>query len=279
MRKRSDIDLVASETERLRIKETLRERQKQKQAIAVEDAKKLKYQGKPEKSVEIAFAALEESRQIFGEKSLEHMPIYFVLAEANLELGRNKKAEEYLVAAHWNLLKHLPSAVDTSKPDETQDEETQQLLDNFKSNLHKSFGQLFKDLGRFQEALREVTSNIFIESKVKGPEHHSLTESYNLMAQIFSKQGKPEEAMSFNLQVTLIWKKFIDECGLLEEIPAKEVEIQGGSELVRKIHEEMSEALGSEHATVVETRHILQGMYDLLDRKRRENAAKASQEE
>lgn len=207
------------------------------------------------------------------------MPIYFVLAEGNLELGRKKKAEEYLVAAHWNLLKHLPSAVDTNKPDETQDEETQQLLDNFKSRLHKSFGRLFKDLGRFQEALREVTSNIFLESKVKGPEHYSLAQSYNLMGQIFENQTKPEEAMSFSLQVTLIWKKFIEECANLDEVPAEEVEIEEGCDLVRKIQEEMSEQMGAEHATVVETRHILQGLFDLVDRKRRENAAKASSEE
>jgi hypothetical protein len=207
------------------------------------------------------------------------MPIYFILADGNLDLGRNKKAEEYLVAAHWNLLKHLPSAVDTNKPDEDQDEETVKQLESFRSNLHKSFGRLFMELGRFHEALREVTSNIFLESKVKGPEHYSLAQSYNLMGQIFEKQSRPEEAMGFSLQVTLIWKKFIEECAGLEEIPADEVEIEAGVALVDKIVREMAEQMGSEHATVVETRRIFLGLNDLMDRKRRESPSRVSQED
>tara|TARA_B110000503_G_C6830695_1_gene282674 strand:+ start:132 stop:356 length:225 start_codon:yes stop_codon:yes gene_type:complete len=46
--------------------------------------------------------------KIFLEGSIELLPAYFVLAEANICHGgsRLKKAEEFLIAAHWNLLKH-----------------------------------------------------------------------------------------------------------------------------------------------------------------------------
>ena len=45
--------------------------------------------------------------RIFYENSLELLPAYFILAEANIGLGgpRLKKAEEFLIAAYWNLLK------------------------------------------------------------------------------------------------------------------------------------------------------------------------------
>ena len=46
--------------------------------------------------------------KVFMEDSIELLPAYFVLAEANICLGstRLKKAEEFLIAAYWNLLKY-----------------------------------------------------------------------------------------------------------------------------------------------------------------------------
>lgn len=46
--------------------------------------------------------------KIFMEDSIELLPAYFVLAEANIVNvpPRLKKAEEFLIAAYWNLLKH-----------------------------------------------------------------------------------------------------------------------------------------------------------------------------
>ena len=42
-----------------------------------------------------------------NEKSVELLPAYFILAEANIGMGgtKLKKAEEFLIAANWNLLK------------------------------------------------------------------------------------------------------------------------------------------------------------------------------
>ena len=38
---------------------------------------------------------------------MELLPAYFILAEANIGMGGSKlkKAEEFLIAANWNLLK------------------------------------------------------------------------------------------------------------------------------------------------------------------------------
>ena len=45
---------------------------------------------------------------VFTDGSVELLPAYFVLAEANICLGGNrlKKAEEFLIAAYWNKLKY-----------------------------------------------------------------------------------------------------------------------------------------------------------------------------
>ena len=44
---------------------------------------------------------------MFTQKSIELLPAYFILAEANIGMGgaKLKKAEEFLIAANWNLLK------------------------------------------------------------------------------------------------------------------------------------------------------------------------------
>lgn len=48
--------------------------------------------------------------KIFEDKDLELLPAYLLLAEANICMGGMKlgKAEEFLIAANWNLLKHEP---------------------------------------------------------------------------------------------------------------------------------------------------------------------------
>lgn len=48
------------------------------------------------------------NQNVFMEDSIELLPAYFVLAEANICHGgtRLKKAEEFLIAAYWNLLKY-----------------------------------------------------------------------------------------------------------------------------------------------------------------------------
>lgn len=45
---------------------------------------------------------------IFEDDAMELLPAYLVLAEANICLGSSKlkKAEEFLIAAYWNLLKN-----------------------------------------------------------------------------------------------------------------------------------------------------------------------------
>ena len=82
--------------------------------------------------------------KIFGENSIELLPAYFILAEANINMGgsRLKKAEEFLIAAYWNLLKFNS---DENEKNAGQEEAlvTKEEIERYKASLHKNFGRLF----------------------------------------------------------------------------------------------------------------------------------------
>lgn len=84
--------------------------------------------------------------KVFGENSIELLPAYFILAEANICMGgpRLKKAEEFLIAAYWNLLKY--NSDDKEKNGNSGNEDalvTQEEIEKYKASLHKTFGRLF----------------------------------------------------------------------------------------------------------------------------------------
>ena len=55
---------------------------------------------------ELAIKSLSDLKEsLGGESSILLIPVYVVLAEANIVDGKLKKAEEFLIAAYWNFLK------------------------------------------------------------------------------------------------------------------------------------------------------------------------------
>lgn len=76
---------------------------------AVQKAKEMIIQGHVEQANAEVYRKMNETiqAQVFKENSIELLPAYFILAEANICMGgsRLKKAEEFLIAAYWNLLK------------------------------------------------------------------------------------------------------------------------------------------------------------------------------
>ena len=76
---------------------------------AVDTAKSYIIHGNVEQANRLVYDKMTETikKKVFGENSIELLPAYFILAEANICMGgsRLKKAEEFLIAAYWNLLK------------------------------------------------------------------------------------------------------------------------------------------------------------------------------
>lgn len=62
-----------------------------------------------EEANKILYTKMNEqiTSKAIDEKSVALLPAYFILAEANIGMGgpKLKKAEEFLIAANWNLLK------------------------------------------------------------------------------------------------------------------------------------------------------------------------------
>lgn len=61
----------------------------------------------------IRVQALAFSKEIFGDGSIEMVPPYLLLSEANLGLGVLQSAEEFLSMANWSILKtpHCSNAI------------------------------------------------------------------------------------------------------------------------------------------------------------------------
>ena len=239
-RKEAGVPLVASEKERARQKENTREKQKHIFEAAVEEARHNIVQKNFDRAVEIGLTAMRDAMMIFGEDAIELMPGYFVISDGYLELKQPKRAEEFLIQANWNLMKHQPSAQD-SNTGASYVSETD--LGTYHSRLHKNFGKLFSKINRHADAIKELSQNIYIESKSKGPENYSITESYQHLGDTFLAMHKPEEAAGFFHLIFKIWKKILEN-GQDEEIPS--LEMEEACEMLKKIYETLVDMEGAE---------------------------------
>jgi hypothetical protein len=145
--------------------------------------------------------------KVFGENSIELLPAYFVLADANIHMGhqlgqphRLKKAEEFLIAAYWNLLKYTSDENDKSGEGKSgQDDSlvTKDEIERYRAILNKTFGKLFlhqnsaatKNNATMQ-ALDKLSNAIYLESQFYGPESIYLCSSYFYMGEVFKKEGQ-----------------------------------------------------------------------------------------
>lgn len=82
---------------------------------------------------------------IFQDESIELLPAYFILAEANICHGgsRLKKAEEFLIAAYWNLLKFTSQENEKGQGGSSDTLVTPKEIEQYRACLFKTFGRLF----------------------------------------------------------------------------------------------------------------------------------------
>ena len=138
--------------------------------------------------------------KVFMEDSIELLPAYFVLAEANICHGgsRLKKAEEFLIAAYWNLLKFTSD--ENEKGGSSDALVSKKEIQLYRACLHKTFGRLFLAQNKpetHKKALEELSQGIFLECKEHGPESIFLSSSYFYMGELFRKEDSIQQAKSF----------------------------------------------------------------------------------
>ena len=150
---------------------------------AVETAKRLIIQTRYEEANRLVYDKMTDMirNKIFGENSIELLPAYFVLADANINMGhqlgqphRLKKAEEFLIAAYWNLLKFTSDENDKGGDGKTGQEDslvTKDEIERYRAILNKTFGKLFLNqnsaatkTNATQQALDKLSHAIQLES-------------------------------------------------------------------------------------------------------------------
>ena len=265
--------LIASEAERARREFLRQEEQRQVIAEVAEEARRCINQNKADEAVVIAFQCLQESSMIFGEYSMELMSLLFELADANLKVGKKKKAQGNLIAADWILTKMQPS-----ENEKHQNPQLEATISKFRSRLLKSFGALFTEIEQYDQASKSLTENIYLESLDKSPEHYSLSGSYYLMGNIFLQQEKKDEALSFYRQMCLIWKKFL-ESDSKEKHSVKNVELEQAANELNEVLDFVNQQLGEDSDLAGEIRSTLDLVYEFINQIEKNNYNRQFEEE
>ena len=135
---------------------------------AIDDARKYIVAEEYDEANKIVYDTMQQTihEKIFNEKSIELLPAYFILAEANIGMGGSKlkKAEEFLIAANWNLLKSGSNEDQRGAGDETL--VTKEDLKRYTAALNITFGRLFMAQNRpkaHEKALEKLTRGIYME--------------------------------------------------------------------------------------------------------------------
>lgn len=138
-----------------------------------------------------AIQALKFCKDIYGDKSVEVVQPYLLLAQASLGMKKLKEAEEYLALAKWNVLNSVEC------PDRTR------------SQLHQLIGRLNFAQCNFDAAKLEFASCIFFSSRSYGAEAVATAPGYFRLGDTFLAQTNVENSLAFFDKVVDIWYKYL----------------------------------------------------------------------
>uniref|UniRef100_A0A7S1CK24 MalT-like TPR region domain-containing protein n=1 Tax=Bicosoecida sp. CB-2014 TaxID=1486930 RepID=A0A7S1CK24_9STRA len=219
----------------------LQESQKAVINLTRNEASKYLVGGQFELAIPGALQCLKFSKQVYGDGSIDIVPAYLLLAEANLGLGRYHHVEEFLAMAKWGVVK------------------TPDCSNTIRSKLHRNFGKLYASQGKFPEALKELAVDIYYSSLEFGPEHVDTAAGYYHMATIFYTQNKIENALAFYDKVVDIWYKFLVSVrSNSEEIDAmSEAQLAEAMAMLRSIGATREKYLGAGHIATGEAQYTM----------------------
>lgn len=238
---RRDPPIVGSEEERARRERTLQVSKKALVDLTKNVSQKFLVQRMFDLAIPAALEALRFSHQLYGEKSIELVPAYLLLAEANLGLGKFNQAEQFLSLANWSVL---------NTPD---------CSNVIRSQLHRNFGKLYASQDKLDEALRQLSSDIYYSSLEMGPEHVDTAGGYFHMANIFYSQHRIENSLALYDKVVDIWYKFLASVRNNRELinVLGEAQLAEAMDMLQQILTLRIRTLGENHIAVGEARYTV----------------------
>jgi tetratricopeptide (TPR) repeat protein len=242
---RSAPAVIGSEEERQRRQYTLEVSKRALIDLTKNEAANLLARGQYQLSIPGALQSMAFIKDVHGDQSVELVPAYLLLAEANLGLRRYKSAEEYLSLANWSVLQNP------------------QCSNLIRSQLHRNFGKLYAGQGKHAEALDQLARDVYFSSLEVGPEHVDTAAGYFHMANIFSTQNKVEQGLAFYDKVVDIWYKFLANVrSNAQDIDVLgEAQIAEAMDMLKNVWQIREKFLGNEHIATGESRFTLGLLY------------------
>uniref|UniRef100_A0A3B5L514 MYND-type domain-containing protein n=1 Tax=Xiphophorus couchianus TaxID=32473 RepID=A0A3B5L514_9TELE len=129
-------------------------------------------EGKGEEALPAAHCCLQTSIDLYGPNTIQLVPAYILLAEANMGLGNLAVVAELLSQAEWAVLKNP------------------ELGASIQQQLHRSLGQFYTTTGNLETALFHFANDIYFACEEYGLDSSATTKGYFLIADVFARQGK-----------------------------------------------------------------------------------------
>ena len=237
--------VIGSEEERQRRRYTLDVSKRALIDLTKTEATNLLARGEFALSIPGALQSMKLTQDVHGNDSIEIVPTYLLLAEANLGLKRLQAAEEFLSLANWSVLKNP------------------ECSNRIRSQLHRNFGKLYAAQGKNPEALQQLSQDVYYASLEVGPEHVDTAGGYFQMANIFYSQNQIENSLAFYDKVVDVWYKFLASVrNNTENIDTLgEAQIAEAMEMLKEILKTREKFLGDGHIATGEARYTLGLLY------------------
>ncbi|GMH87027.1 hypothetical protein TrVE_jg13489 [Triparma verrucosa] len=253
---RSNAVIVGSEEDRAKREYTVNMSKRALIDLCQQEASKMLVNQQYSLAIPGAIQALAFLKDIYGDGSIESVPPYLLLAEANLGLSKFQQCEEFLSLANWSILKN-PNCSDA-----------------IRSQLHRNFGKLYTAQDKLDEALKELAKDIYHSSLEVGPEHIDTSGGFFHMANIFYIQNKIDNALAFYDKVVDVWYKFLglvrNNAELAETF--SEAQLREGIEMLEKIMQTRVKLLGDAHIATGEVKYTVGLLYLFLGERDKANS-------
>ncbi|XP_024862031.1 zinc finger MYND domain-containing protein 12 isoform X2 [Kryptolebias marmoratus] len=144
-------------------------------------------EGKHQETLPAAQFCLRCSIDVHGRSSVQLVPAFLLLAEANMGLGNFTLVEELLSQAEWAVLK------------------SPECGHSVHHRLHRSMGRFHAATGNLETARLHFANDIYFASEEYGLDSTVTCRGYFLLAGVFVKQGKRPVARSLYSEVGRTW--------------------------------------------------------------------------